>query len=140
MMVRPMHTRIMSGGLGLAMGGVLSRTGFSDYAQIHAMFRFSDLRLVATFALAVALTAAGFRLFVRREDLPVRRLHPGTIPGGLLLGAGWALCGACPAIVWVQLGEGRLAGALSLIGILLGTAAYPRIHQRYFRWASDGCR
>lgn len=59
--------------------------------------------------------------------------------GGFLLGAGWALCGACPAIVWVQLGEGRIAGALSLAGILAGMATYPRIHRRLFRWPGDAC-
>jgi uncharacterized membrane protein YedE/YeeE len=131
--------RLGSAVLGLAMGGVLSRAGFSDYAQVHAMFTFADLRLVATFAFAVAAGAVGLRLLVRREDRPARRLHPGTIPGGFLLGAGWALCGACPAIVWVQLGEGRIAGALSLAGILAGMAAYPRIHRRLFRWPGDAC-
>jgi len=138
-MREPTRLRLVSAALGLAMGVILARAGFSDAAQIRAMFTFADLRLVATFAFAVAATALGFRLLVRREDLPARRFQPGTIPGGLLLGAGWALCGACPAIVWVQLGEGRTTALFSLVGILIGTAAYPRVHRRLFAWPLDDC-
>lgn len=135
------HTRARLGSIavGLGMGVVLSGAGFSDYAQIHAMFTFSDLQLLLTFASAVALSALAFRLFVPAENLPRRVLHPGTVPGGLLLGAGWALSGACPAIVWVQIGEGRLAGVLSLLGIGVGIAVYPRFHRRFFGWPIDGC-
>ena len=139
-MTVPLRCHALTGALGLLMGFSLSRMGFSDFAEVHRMFTFADLRLTASFATAVLLIAIAFRwLGAAREHAP-RRLHPGTIPGGLLFGAGWALCGACPSIAWVQLGEGQWLAAVTIAGLLLGTLAYPKIHHRYFRWPSESCQ
>lgn len=123
---------------GLAMGFGLSRIGFSDFGEVHRMFTFRDFRLLLTFAGAVFLTSVGLRL-IDRKALPRRPLHKGTIVGGVLFGVGWALTGACPAIALVQLGEGRLVAALTLLGIATGTWIYPKVHARFFRWDAGGC-
>ena len=135
-----MRCHAIAAALGIAMGFVLSRAGFSDFDEVHRMFRFADLRLTLTFALAVVVTGVGFRWLGTAEGFPKRRVHPGSVPGGLLLGAGWALCGACPAIVWVQLGEGHWLAGWSLLGIALGTWVYPSVHERWFRWPVESCR
>ncbi len=134
----PCH--LLTGSLGLLMGFGLSRMGFSEFGEVHRMFTFDDLRLTFSFAAAVVLVGVGFLgLSAPRRHAP-RHIHPGTVPGGLLFGAGWALCGACPAIAWVQLGEGRLLALASIAGILLGTALYPKVHARFFRWPSESCQ
>jgi uncharacterized membrane protein YedE/YeeE len=124
--------------LGILMGFGLSRIGFSDFGEVHRMFLFEDFRLLLTFAGAVALSMVGLAVWKggKRES---RRLHKGTVAGGLLFGIGWAVTGACPSIAVVQLGEGKLAAALTLAGIIAGTWLYPRIHRRFFGWDGGSC-
>jgi uncharacterized membrane protein YedE/YeeE len=132
---------------GLALGFALSRLGFTDFAEVHRMFTMgllrggptlADVRLLLAFCGAVALAAAGFALLARRDGLPARRVHRGTIVGGLLFGAGWALAGGCPSIAIVQLGEGRSAAALTVAGVLAGTWTGRRIAAG-LGWEAGGC-
>mgnify|MGYP000846086789 CR=1 FL=1 len=136
----------MSSNLRLALVGVLfgfclSRIGFSSWDQVNAMFRFSDLRLLLTFASAVGLLMVGWvvmRRYFHARFRP-RDIHPGTLVGGLLFGLGWALSGSCPGIVMVQIGEGQLAALVTLTGIVLGNWLYSLAHERYFRWPTSSC-
>lgn len=126
--------------LGIAFGFALSFIGFSDWGEVHRMFTFQDLRLVLVFGGAVTVNAIALNLLVK----DARRVHPkplhrGTIIGGVLFGLGWALCGACPSIVLVQLGEGQVPALATLVGVLAGTSLYGAVHARWFRWDSGGC-
>jgi len=125
--------------LGAALGFGLSRIGFSDWGEVHRMFRFADLRLFLTFVGGVALTMAGFWVAARGMRLTPRPMHRGIVPGGVLFGVGWALCGACPSIMLVQLGEGQLPAVVTLVGVVAGTALYPRVHRAFFRWDPGTC-
>jgi uncharacterized protein len=125
--------------LGLTLGIALSRIGFGDFGEVHRMFLFADLRLFSTFAGAVALTMIGLRAFGRDRSFAPRRIHPGTIAGGVLFGVGWALCGACPAIVLVQLGSGYLPAIVTTVGMVVGVRIYPAIHRRLFSWDQGSC-
>ena len=127
------------GGLGLSLGFALSRIGFASFGQVHRMFIFSDLRLLFTFAGAVALTMIGFRILARNQRIPTKPFHPGTIPGSILFGVGWALTGACPAVAIVQLGEGKLAAVFTLLGILFGVWVFRQANGRLFRWDRGAC-
>lgn len=123
---------------GLLLGFCLSRMGYSDFSEIYAMFTFGDPRLYLTFAGGVALITLCFALLLRGK-VANRPLHRGTVIGAALFGLGWALTGACPAIALVQIGEGKLAALLSLFGVLLGTAIYPAVHRRFFKWEMGSC-
>jgi hypothetical protein len=125
--------------LGTMFGFLLSSVGFTRWDEVHAMMTFADLRLFLTFAVAVAAAAAGFALIARGRRMSQVKVHPGIFPGGLLFGAGWAIAGACPAIAFVQLGEGRVLAASSLLGIFLGNWIYSRLHPRLFRWDPGSC-
>ncbi len=125
--------------LGLVFGFVLSRLGFSDYGEIHLMFTFASWNLTLAFALAVVVIWMGFRVGKSPEDHAPRRIHSGTLPGGVLFGVGWALCGACPSIALVQLGEGRGTALVTLAGIVAGTWVYTPIHRRFFGWPTESC-
>jgi len=127
--------------LGIVFGFVLSRVGFSSWDEVHRMFTFSDLRLVLAFGTAVTLLAIGWRVALRLggarfAPIPMRR---GVVPGGLIFGVGWALCGACPSIALVQLGEGQLGAGWTLVGIVLGNALYAAVNARLLRWPNASC-
>lgn len=124
---------------GLLFGFALSRIGFGDFGEVHAMFTFADLRLFLTFCGGVALSMVGFLALTRMSQIPRRTLHPGSVAGGVLFGAGWALTGACPSIVLVQLGQGYVSAFATLAGVLIGTALYKPLHRRYLPWEIESC-
>ncbi len=134
-------TAALTVAVGLVFGYALSRVGFSSWGEVNRMFRFADLRLFLGFCGAVAILAVAWAV-IRRAQRPSwmkRPLHPGSIPGGVLFGAGWALSGACPSIALVQLGEGRLAALVTLAGVFVGNFLYPLAHERWFRWSTRSC-
>jgi uncharacterized membrane protein YedE/YeeE len=125
-------------GIGVAFGFVLSRIGFSSWDDVHAMFTFADMRMFFAFCVAVGALAVGWPL-LGRVRFRARPIHKGTVLGGVLFGAGWALCGACPSIALVQLGEGQIAALWTVGGIVTGNALYAFTRARYLRWDTATC-
>jgi len=113
--------------------------GFADWGEVHHMFTFASLRLLLTFAAAVALTMAGFALVGRGRTFPLRPIHRGSIVGGAIFGVGWAISGACPAAALVAIGEGRLPALLTLAGVLVGARAHAWARPRWFAWDHGSC-
>jgi uncharacterized protein len=134
---RAVHLRL--GLLGLGMGFVLNRVGFSDFGEVHRMFVFADLRMLFTFAGAVALIAVGYAALGARQHMAPIPVHRAQVAGGVLFGTGWALTGACPSIALVQLGEGQLAAAATAIGIIAGVALHRAINARFLHWHLEAC-
>ena len=131
--------RLRIGIFGLALGFVLGQSGFSDFGEMQRMFLLENGRLFLTYLGGVALAGAGFVLIGSRgPSLPARPVHPGTIPGGVLFGAGWALTGGCPGVLLVQLGEGKALALATGAGVLLGTFLAQRIRERV-RWDTGSC-
>ena len=114
---------------GLILGFVVARLGFGDFDELHQMLVFRDLRLLFAFALAACLSIAAFAALRQRLTLPPVRFHRGTLPGAFLFGVGWAVCGACPGVALVQLGQGKALAAVTLAGIFGGIL----LHDRLFR-------
>jgi len=135
---RQVHIRYAA--TGLFLGLALSSVGFTDFGEIHKMFTFQDLRLLFVFAGAVALAAVAFAVFARNYRIERKRMHPGTIPGSILFGLGWAVTGACPAIALVQLGQGYLPAMFTILGVVGGVAMYQAVHRAFFRWDSGACQ
>lgn len=130
-----------TGATGFVMGLVLSRIGFTSWDEVHRMFTFEDLRLLFAFMLAVGLLAVAWAV-IRRVSAPrwaPRSLHKGTLVGGLLFGAGWALSGACPSIALVSIGEGQLGALVTLGGILAGNWLYGVVNARWLHWGTESC-
>lgn len=125
--------------MGLSMGVILTNVGFADYEELHKMLSFNDVRMLLSFAMSIGIAAMVFVIFARYLPTQKKLFHPGVIPGSLLFGIGWAVCGACPAIVFVQLGLGKLPALMTLLGIFLGVKLYRYIHGRFFRWDTGSC-
>jgi uncharacterized membrane protein YedE/YeeE len=132
---------------GLTLGVVISASGLSDWGEVHRMFSLGlgrggpgpeELRLVLAFGGAVVLSVVGFRVLARHDELPSKPVRPGTVPGAILFGAGWALVGACPGAALVQLGEGKLGAVASLAGMLAGAWLHDALRKR-LGWARHSC-
>ena len=133
--------RVLTLFTGVVFGIALNRIGFTSWDEVHNMFTFSDLRLTLTFALAVVLLTISWFIFEKlgHEVRITRKIHPGTIAGGVIFGVGWALSGACPSIGLVQLGEGQLGALATLGGIFVGNIIYSYVHPKYFGWSTGSC-
>ena len=137
-------------GFGALFGFVLSRGRASDYDTIAGMFQLSDLHLFGVIGGAIATAAIGLWLIRRGGnrtitgapvDLRRKPWQPGAFVGGLVLGAGWALSGACPGTSLVQVGEGKLLAVFTVGGILLGTYLFGCVRSvRYAHSAADVAR
>ena len=128
--------------LGTFMGYVLTRIGFANYDELHKMFVLEDLRMMIAFAGSVALAMIAsllIRLKYKNYPLQQKIFQPGTIPGSMLFGFGWAVSGACPSLVFVQLGEGKIPAVMTLVGIYVGVVLYKKIHSKYFMWDVGAC-
>ena len=138
-----MKTKLIShlklGFLGLVMGFVVARIGFANYDELHNMFIFADMRMLFAFMGAVAILMLVFFALKKRIPKQNKIFQPGTVPGSMLFGFGWAVCGACPSIAFIQLGSGKLAAVFTLIGIFLGVLIYKKMHARFFRWDTGSC-
>ena len=103
------------------------------------MFTFTDFRMLLSFAGGVAL--AMLLLLAVRHQLPSKKkiMHPGIVPGSILFGVGWVMCGACPSVVFLQLGQGKAAALMTILGMYIGIYSYKKIHARYLLWDTGTC-
>jgi uncharacterized membrane protein YedE/YeeE len=134
-----MKFHLRYGFFGLFMGFVIARIGFADYGEVHRLFTLVDLRMLIAFAGAVLFAMVGFLILARNHNLQEKFLHKGTIPGGVMFGAGWAVTGSCPSIALVQLGAGYLPSIVTMAGILIGAWTYKTMNGRVFYIDSGAC-
>jgi hypothetical protein len=122
---------------GLALGFVVANIGFGDYAELHRMFTFQDLRMFFAFAGAVAIIVVVFAVIrVRRTP---GRIHAGVVPGAVLFGTGWAISGGCPAIPIVQVATGYLPALVTIAGVAAGMWLCRWANAKFFRLDRGSC-
>ena len=125
---------------GLLFGVVLERCKVFAPITFRKQFLFQRFIMLKTFLAAVATASICFAVLERLAPgrfLPVREKFmssraakglPAVIFGATLLGCGLAICGACPAMIFVQLGSGVSTAYLSLLGGLAGALTFGLLH------------
>lgn len=118
---------------GIFFGFTLSRTGASDYNFNYYMFTGENLKLILIMGTAVVVGAIGMMVIKalgnkdirgREIALNIKPFNKNTVIGGILFGVGWAVSGACPGTVLAQIGEGKVLGLFTFLGMLFGTYLY----------------
>ncbi|NCB41853.1 MAG: hypothetical protein EOM59_04460 [Clostridia bacterium] len=118
---------------GIIFGFALSRVGASDYNLIFLMFAGEDFKLAYVILSAIVVAAIGMRVLAKKGykgykglEIKVKKkpFNRNTVLGGIIFGIGWGISGACPGTVLAQVGEGKLLGIVSMLGMILGTYAY----------------
>jgi hypothetical protein len=117
--------------IGLVMGAVfgfaLEKSRVFEPGMIVGQMQLRNFTMVKIFLTAVATGAVvlaflhGFG-FVKLYPKPV--LYGADIVGGMLLGAGIALAGACPGTVLAQAGVGYRDALFTLLGGIAGATAF----------------
>lgn len=112
----------------------MSKSEAISWYRIQEMFRFQSFHMYGIIGVAVLLGTAITRLI---KKFRLKDIHENPIIledkkmqwrkylfGGIIFGLGWALTGACPGPIFVNLGYGYLTFLVVIAGALLGTLAY----------------
>ena len=120
--------------LGIVFGIVMTKSEALSWFRIQEMFRFQAFHMYGIIGTAVTLGVSGVALI---KKFKIRDYHGNPIVfspkdrsvsryilGGTIFGLGWALSGACPGPMVVNVGYGYWAMALVFFFALVGTYLY----------------
>ena len=119
---------------GLVFGVIMAKSEAISWYRIQEMFRFQSFHMYGIIGTAVVLGAIAVALIkkFRMKDTqgnPITfqdkdKSWPRYIIGGSIFGLGWALTGACPGPMFVNIGHGYWAMIIVIVGALAGTYLY----------------
>ena len=124
---------------GIIFGFALSRVGASDYNLIYNMFTGKDFKLALVIVTAIATAAILMKILALRGNrgfkgqkitVNKKKLNKYNFYGGIIFGIGWAISGSCPGTVLAQVGEGKILGIFTMIGLAAGTYVYALIAEK----------
>lgn len=119
---------------GLIFGVIMIKSEAASWYRIQEMFRFQSFHMYGIIGSAVLLGSIAVFL-IKKFKIKDSQGNPINIPdkdrswkkyviGGFIFGLGWALAGACPGPMFVNIGYGYFSMIIVVIGALVGTYAY----------------
>lgn len=128
---------LIAAAIGIAFGAALERAGLGDPVKLAGQFYLRDFTVVKVMmsALITAMLGSFWLGRLGLVDLgafyvPETFLVPQLV-GGLIFGLGFVLSGLCPGTACVALASGRIEGAVTMLGLLMGVVltglAFPPI-------------
>jgi hypothetical protein len=113
--------------MGIVFGFALEKSRVFEPGVIVGQMQLRNFIMLKVFLTAVATGAmvlAAMHGFGLVKLAPKAALYTADIIGGLILGAGIALAGACPGTVFAQVGAGYRDAIVTLVGGIGGAVAY----------------
>ncbi len=124
----PFEMAIVAGLLmGVVFGFALEKSRVFEPGVIVGQMQLRNFTMLKTFLTAVAIGAvvlAALNGFGLVKLQPKAALYAADAVGGVILGIGIALAGACPGTTLAQIGAGYRDALFTLIGGLAGAVAY----------------
>jgi len=125
---------------GILFGIIMTKSEAVSWYRIQEMFRFQSFHMYGIIGTAVVLGViavflikkfkardiAGNPIVFRDKD----KAYVKYLLGGVIFGLGWALTGACPGPMFVNLGSGYAGMAVVILGALLGTYLYGAVKSK----------
>jgi uncharacterized membrane protein YedE/YeeE len=119
---------------GILFGIVMAKSEAISWYRIQEMFRFQSFHMYGIIGTAVVLGVIGVAIIkkFKLRDIsgdpivfyPKAKSVPRYLIGGTIFGLGWALSGACPGPMVVNIGYGFLTMAVVLVFATVGTYLY----------------
>jgi uncharacterized protein len=125
---------------GIIFGIIMIKSEAASWYRIQEMFRFHAIHMYGIMGTAVLLGAIAV-YFIKKRGIKDVQGNPiiftdkdkgwhQYIIGGIIFGLGWALAGACPGPMFVNLGYGYLTMSVVIFGALLGTYLYGLVRHK----------
>ena len=125
---------------GIFFGIIMAKSEAISWYRIQEMFRFQSFHMYGIIGTAVILGVIAELLIkkFRIRDVQGNVIHfqdkdkswRKYAIGGTVFGLGWALTGACPGPMFVNIGYGYWAMIIVVLGSLLGTYLYGIIRNK----------
>lgn len=125
--------------VGIYFGIVLAKSEVARWERVHKMFLFQEAHMYLIIGVGIFVAMLCMQCIKRTGAKDVsgkviqykpKPYHLGVILGGTLFGAGWAITGACPGPIYVQIGSGVWPALATLAGALAGMYAYALLKPR----------
>jgi uncharacterized membrane protein YedE/YeeE len=120
--------------LGTLFGIVMAKSEAFSWFRIQEMFRFQSFHMYGIIGTAVTLGVIGVALIKKYKlrDIngnpilfyPKEKSTARYLIGGTIFGLGWALSGACPGPMVVNIGYGYMAMIIVFVFAIIGTYLY----------------
>lgn len=125
---------------GVIFGIIMVKSEAISWYRIQEMFRFQSFQMYGIIGVAVVLGVIGVALIKKYRihdyaDNPIvfepkEKSVIRYIAGGTIFGLGWALSGACPGPIVVNLGYGYISFVVVFLFAILGTYFYGLIRDK----------
>lgn len=119
---------------GILFGIVMAKSEAMSWYRIQEMFRFHSFHMYGIIGTAVTLGVIGVSLIKKFQIrdfsgnpimfYPKDKSVARYLLGGTIFGLGWALSGACPGPMVVNIGYGYLTMSIVFLFAILGTYLY----------------
>ncbi len=126
--------------VGVLFGIVMAKSEAISWYRIQEMFRFQAFHMYGIIGTAVVLGVIGVALIkkfkMRDVDgnqiqfFPKNKSIARYLIGGIIFGLGWALSGACPGPMVVNIGYGFFTFVVVFLFAILGTFLYGAIKHK----------
>jgi len=120
--------------IGIVFGIIMVKSEAFSWYRIQEMFRFQSFQMFGIIGTAVVLGVIGVALIkkfkVRDSQGELITFSPKEksvikyLAGGTIFGFGWALSGACPGPIVVNIGYGYVTMTIVFLFAILGTYLY----------------
>lgn len=125
---------------GIVFGIIMVKSEAISWYRIQEMFRFQSFHMYGIIGTAVIIGILAVYIIKRfrindNQSNPVTFINKDKkwtryIIGGSIFGLGWALTGACPGPMFVNIGYGYWTMLIVVLGALAGTYLYGVIKDR----------
>ncbi len=126
--------------LGIVFGIVMAKSEAISWFRIQEMFRFQAFHMYGIIGTAVVLGTIGVTLIKKFKIrdfsgnpilfYPKEKSITRYLLGGAIFGLGWALSGACPGPMVVNIGYGFLSMTIVFLFAIVGTFLYGYFRDR----------
>lgn len=136
---KPWYSNFKYALVGVIFGIVFVKSEIISWFRIQEMFRLNSFHMYGVIGTAVCIGIISVFLIKRfklksieGEEIVIqpKTFNKGQIYGGLIFGFGWAITGACPGPLYVQLGAGFTVVVVTIVSAVLGTWVYGKFKDK----------
>lgn len=136
---KPLSSNIKYLLVGIFFGILLVKAEIISWFRIQEMFKLQSFHMYGVIGSAIVVGMLSLWLIKKLKTKSVegeaiqpepKPMNKGVIYGGLIFGVGWALTGACPGPLFVQIGTGATVTVVTLLSAIVGTWVYGVVRER----------